>query len=76
MKIQILGTGCSKCKKLYDNAEKAAKELELDFEMEKIDKIEDITDMGVLMTPALAIDGEVKATGRLLSSEEIKKLLK
>ncbi len=74
MKIQILGSGCAKCKKLYENAQQAAQELKLDFEMEKIDSIEDITNMGVMVTPALAVDGTVKSSGKLLSSEEIKKL--
>lgn len=76
MKIQILGTGCPKCKKLYDNALKAAKELNLDFEIEKIEDIDKITDMGVMFTPALAIDGEVKVVGKALDSDEIKKLLR
>jgi len=76
MKIQVLGTGCPKCKKLYANAQKVAEELGLDFEMEKIEDIEEITNMGVIMTPALAIDGDVKVVGKALDSEEIKKLLK
>jgi len=76
MKIQILGMGCPKCKKLYEVAEQAAKELGLDYEMEKIDDIDRITEMGVMMTPALAIDGEVKLVGRVLSVENLKEILK
>lgn len=75
MKIQILGMGCMKCNKLYDNAKKAAEELGLDFEMEKIADINKISDMGVMMTPALAVDGEIKTAGKALSVEEIKKIL-
>lgn len=75
MKIQILGMGCPKCNKLQENAEKAAKELGLDFEIEKINKIEKINEMGVMMTPALAVDGKVLLSGRLAGVEEIKKLL-
>ena len=62
-KIQILGTGCPKCKKLAENAEAAAKELGIEYELEKVTQINDIMKMGVMMTPALAIDGEVKCAG-------------
>lgn len=73
-KIQILGTGCPKCAKLTENAEAAARELG-DFEIEKITDVADIVRYGVMMTPALAVDGEVRSTGRVLSREEIKTLL-
>ena len=76
MKIQILGMGCPKCRKLYEAAEQAAKELGLEYEMEKIDDIDRITEMGVMMTPALAIDGEVKLVGRIPTIENLKELLK
>jgi len=76
MKIQILGMGCPKCKKLYEAAETAAKELGLEYEMEKIDDIDRITEMGVMMTPALAIDGEVKLVGRVPTVENLKEILK
>jgi small redox-active disulfide protein 2 len=76
MKIQILGTGCPKCKQLAENAENAAKELGLDFELEKVDKINDIMSFGVMMTPALVVDGEVKVAGKVPNSEAIKELLK
>lgn len=74
-KIQILGTGCPKCKKLAENAEAAAKALGLEYELVKVTDINEIMNFGVMMTPALAVDGEVKASGKLLSPEEIKKLL-
>jgi len=74
-KIQILGTGCPKCKKLAENAEAAAKELGIEFEIEKVTDINEIMKFGVMVTPALAVDGEVKAVGKVLSQDEIKKIL-
>ena len=74
-KIQILGMGCAKCNKLYSAAEAAAKELGLAYEMEKIDDIERITEMGVMMTPALAVNGEVKFAGRVPGNDELKKVI-
>ncbi|NLW84368.1 MAG: thioredoxin family protein [Phycisphaerae bacterium] len=74
-KIQILGTGCPKCKKLAENAEAAAKELGVECQIEKVTQINDIMAMGVMMTPALAIDGQVKIVGKVASPDEIKKLL-
>jgi len=76
MKIQILGTGCPKCKKLVQHAEEAVKSLGLNAEIEKVTQISDIMKFGVMMTPAVAIDGVVKSVGKLLSVEEIKGLLK
>ena len=73
--IQILGTGCSKCEKLKKNAEEAVKLSGAEALVEKVTDINVITGFGVMMTPALAIDGEVKAVGKVLSPEEIKKLL-
>ncbi len=75
MKIQILGTGCPNCVKLTRNAEAAAQELGIDYEIEKITNIDDIVNFGVMMTPALAIDGELKISGKVATSDEIKKLL-
>ena len=75
-KIQILGTGCPKCKKLTENAEAAAKELGIEYEIVKVTDINDIMNFGVMMTPALAVDGEVKVVGKVASVEEIKELLK
>jgi len=74
-KLQILGTGCPKCKKLAENTEAAAKELGLDYEMEKVTDIIQITAFGVMMTPALVVDGEVKAVGKVPSVDEIKAML-
>ena len=74
-KIQILGTGCPKCKKLAENAEAAAKELGIEFEIEKVTDINEIMKFGVMMTPALAVDGEVKVVGKVVSPEEIKGML-
>jgi small redox-active disulfide protein 2 len=74
-KIQILGTGCAKCMKLTENAREAAKQSGIDVEVEKVTDIKDIMNYGVMMTPGLAIDGQVKAVGKVLSVEEIKKLL-
>ncbi len=74
-KIQILGTGCPKCQKLAESAEAAAKELGIEYEMEKIKDIGAILDFGVMVTPALAVDGEVKVSGKVPSVDEIKKML-
>ena len=74
-KIQILGTGCPKCKKLAENAEAAAKELAIEYQLEKITEINEIMKFGVMMTPALAVDGQVKVVGKVASPDEIKKML-
>ncbi len=71
-KIKILGPGCPKCTKLADNAKTAAQQLKLDFEIEKVTDINDIVGFGVISTPALVIDGEVKVTGKVPSVEEMK----
>jgi len=76
MKIEILGMGCPKCKMLYANAQAAVKEAGVKAEVVKVEDMDKITDYGVMMTPALVIDGEVKTSGKILSSEEIKKWLK
>jgi len=75
MKIQILGGGCPKCKTLAANAEKAVQELGIVAEIVKITEIKDIMAFGVMQTPALAVDGAVRSSGRLLSPEQIKKLI-
>ena len=75
-KIQILGAGCPKCKNLAENAEIAAKELGMEYELEKITKISDIMKFAVMMTPALAVDGKVKIVGKVASVEELKEILK
>ena len=71
-KIQILGTGCPKCKQLMAHAEQAAKELGIEYELEKVTDINEIMNFGVMMTPGLAIDGDVKVVGKVLGPEEIK----
>ena len=75
MKIQILGTGCPKCRTLTANAESAIKELGLAAEIEKVSDIKEIVNFGVMTTPALAVDGVVKSAGKVLSSDDIKKIL-
>lgn len=76
MKIQILGTGCPKCKKLAEIADAAAKDLQLDYELEKVTDINQIMKLGVMITPALALDGDVKIVGKVPTIDEIKNLLK
>ncbi len=73
MKIEILGMGCPKCKKLYEAAQAAVKESNAEAEVVKVEDINKITEYAVLSTPALVIDGEVKATGRIPAVDEIKK---
>ena len=75
MKIEILGTGCPKCKKVMENAEIAVKELALQVDFVKVTDINDIMNYGVMVTPALAIDGNVKAAGKIPTVDEIKKWL-
>ena len=76
MKIEILGMGCPKCKMLYENAQAAAKEAGVKAEVVKVEDMDQIIGYGVMMTPALVIDGEVKTSGKIPSSGEIKKWLK
>jgi small redox-active disulfide protein 2 len=75
MKIEILGTGCPKCKKLTENVQQALKEAGKEAEVAKIEDIKKITEYGIMMTPGLVIDGEVKSVGRVLTAEEIKRLV-
>jgi small redox-active disulfide protein 2 len=75
-KIQILGTGCMKCKALALSAETAAKEMGIEYKIEKVTDIKEIMKFGVMMTPALVIDGQVKTVGKLLNVQEIKEMLK
>lgn len=72
MKIQILGTGCPKCQKLAEAAREAADQLGLDYELVKVTDINQIMDFGVMMTPALAVDGQVKVVGKVPSLDELK----
>ena len=75
MKIQILGSGCPKCDALAANAKAAADELGVDYELVKVTGVNDIIAMGVMLTPALAVDGDVKFSGKVASVGEIKELL-
>ncbi len=75
MKIQVLGTGCTKCKNLYEAATKAVQELGTDATVEKVQDIQKIMAFEILMTPGLVIDGVVKTAGRVPNAEEIKKLI-
>lgn len=75
MKVQILGTGCAKCKALTANAEQAVQELGVNAEIEKVEGLADIARMGAMMTPALAVDGQVRSSGRPLSVDQVKAIL-
>ena len=75
MKIEILGMGCPKCKLLTANTEAALKELGVKAEIVKVTDIDKITEYGVMMTPALAVNGKVKSAGKVLSAEDIKKII-
>lgn len=74
-KLQILGTGCPKCKKLAENTETAAKALGIEYTIEKVTDINAIMQFGVMMTPALAVDGAVKVVGKVPEPEAIKAML-
>jgi small redox-active disulfide protein 2 len=75
MKIEVLGTGCAKCNRLESTTRKVADRLGLDYTLEHVKDIRKITEYGVMMTPALAIDGQVKVTGKVPSEAELEKLL-
>ena len=74
-RIQILGTGCPKCNKLAENTEAAAGALGIECEIGKVTDLNEIIKFGVMMTPALVVDGEVKVSGKVPSVDEIKELL-
>ncbi len=74
-KIQILGTGCPKCNKLTEETETAAKSLGIEYQLEKITEITKIMSYGVMFTPALVVDGKVRASGKVPSQDELKQLL-
>lgn len=74
-KIEVLGTGCAKCSWLFANAEQAVKDLKITAEVIKVSDIDAIVDRGVMMTPALFINGEVRAEGRVPDVDEIKRML-
>ncbi|NQT90149.1 MAG: TM0996/MTH895 family glutaredoxin-like protein [Candidatus Omnitrophica bacterium] len=75
MKIEILGMGCPKCRMLYENAKNAVQASGIQAEVIKVEDMEKITGYGVMMTPALVINGEVKTTGKIPSAEEIRQWL-
>jgi small redox-active disulfide protein 2 len=75
VKIEILGTGCMKCKRLMNNVEIAVKELGIQAEIVKVDDIAAIMDRGVMLTPALAVNGEIKISGRVADVKELKEIL-
>ena len=75
MLIQVLGTGCAKCRTLYETVTKAVQESGVEAQVEKVEDIQKIMAFEILMTPGLVIDGQVKAAGRVPSVEEIKKLI-
>ena len=74
-RIQILGTGCAKCRALAANAEAAVKAAGVEASVEKVDQLAEIMKFGVMVTPALVVDGAVKSAGKVLSAEEIQKML-
>ena len=73
--IKILGTGCPKCQKLAEVAESVAREMNIDYKLEKVTDINKIMDFGVMITPALVVDGEVKIAGKIPKTDDIKKML-
>ncbi|MBX3728452.1 MAG: TM0996/MTH895 family glutaredoxin-like protein [Candidatus Sumerlaeia bacterium] len=75
-KLQVLGTGCPKCKRLTELTEQAARAVGIEFELEKVTDINRIVDFGVMTTPALVVDGEVKLAGRLPNAGELEAMLK
>jgi len=76
VKIQILGTGCPKCKKLAANAEKAVHQTGVDAQVEKVTDVSQIAEFGVMFTPAIAIDGEIKSAGKVVAPAKIAEWLK
>jgi small redox-active disulfide protein 2 len=74
-KLQVLGVGCPKCRKLVEATEQAANALGIEYELQKVTDLNEIMSFGVMMTPALVVDGQVKVTGKVPPVEEVKKLL-
>jgi small redox-active disulfide protein 2 len=75
VKIEVMGTGCAKCKRLMKNVDKAVAELGIDAEVVKIDDITEIMDRGIMLTPGLVVDGELKVSGRVADVAELKEIL-
>jgi small redox-active disulfide protein 2 len=76
VRIQVLGTGCAKCRQLTSNAERAVADLGLGVAVEKVEDIREIMKLGVMTTPALVVDGQVRSAGKVLSPEAVKELLR
>jgi len=76
MRIVILGTGCPKCRQLNSNVERAVEELKIQVDIVKVTNLNEIMNYGIMITPGLAIDGQVKSAGKVLSVEEVKNLIK
>lgn len=76
MKVEVLGTGCTKCKRMYDNATEAVKKVGLQAEVIKVEELSEIVSRGVLMTPALFVDGEERVVGRVPTVNELIEILK
>lgn len=74
-KIEVLGTGCAKCKRLFANVQEAVKDLQIAAEVVKVEELDEIVNRGVMLTPALFINGEVRAEGRVPCVDEIKTML-
>ena len=74
-KLQILGTGCPKCTKLAENTEAAANDLDIEYKIEKITDINEIMKFGVMLTPVLVVNGQVKVVGKVPDVDEIKEIL-
>jgi small redox-active disulfide protein 2 len=75
MRIQVLGTGCAKCKQLTANAEQAVAELGVEATVEKVEDLREIMKLGVMTTPALVVDGAVRSAGKVLSPQDVKRIL-
>lgn len=75
-KIEVLGTGCPKCKQQAANAEEAARELGVEIELVKVTDINQIMQFGVMLTPAIVVDGVIKASGKVAAVEDIKEWLR
>ena len=75
MKLTVYGPGCANCERLAENAKKAAEELEIEVEVEKVEDVNEMTEAGVFTTPGLAVDGELEVSGRVPDVKEIKEML-
>jgi small redox-active disulfide protein 2 len=73
--LQILGTGCAKCEKLAANAEQAARDAGIEYQLEKVTDLAEITRLGVMLTPALMVDGEVKVVGKVPGPDALREML-